>query len=143
VSLVFAAAVFVGVLTGTGMIDAMGHAAVNVIPESWGAVYGVMVSILSLPLTFVLSNDAYYFGVLPVLAKAGAAHGLTAAHVARASLIGSPMHVLSPLVPALYLLVGRFTINLGDLQRKAVPWGILVALAMATIAFVLGVIPVG
>jgi CitMHS family citrate-Mg2+:H+ or citrate-Ca2+:H+ symporter len=143
VSLIFAAAVFVGVLTGTGMIDAMGRAAVDVVPAGWGGAYGVMVSILSLPLTFVLSNDAYYFGVLPILAEAGAAHGLTPAEVARAALIGSPVHVLSPLVPALYLLVGRFDINLGDLQRKGLPWGALVALVMAAIAFLLGVVPLG
>jgi CitMHS family citrate-Mg2+:H+ or citrate-Ca2+:H+ symporter len=63
--------------------------------------------------------------------------------VARAALIGSPVHVLSPLVPALYLLVGRFDINLGDLQRKGLPWGILVALVMAATAFLLGVVPLG
>jgi CitMHS family citrate-Mg2+:H+ or citrate-Ca2+:H+ symporter len=143
VTLVFAAAVFVGVLSGTGMVDAMGQSLVSVIPDSWGGVFGILVSLFSLPLTFVLSNDAYYFGVLPVLAEAGAAHGLTPAEVARAAIIGGPVHVLSPLVPALYLLVGRLDISLGDLQRRGLPWAILVSLAMLATAVVIGVIPVG
>ncbi|MCE0763705.1 citrate:proton symporter [Pseudonocardia kujensis] len=143
VTMVFAAAVFVGVLAGTGMVDAMGQALVAVMPASWGGAYGLLVGIVSLPLTFVLSNDAYYFGVLPVLAEAGAAHGLTPAEVGRAALVGGPVHVLSPLVPALYLLVGRLDVSLADLQRKGLPWAVLVSLLMLMTAVVTGVVPLG
>jgi citrate-Mg2+:H+ or citrate-Ca2+:H+ symporter, CitMHS family len=143
VTLVFAAAVCVGVLNGTGMIEAMGDALVHVIPQSWGSAYGLLVGLLSLPLTFLLSNDAYYFGVLPVLAEAGAVHGLRAEEVARAALIGGPVHVLSPLVPALYLLTGTLDINLGELQRYAMKYALLISLVMLAVALAIGVIPLG
>ncbi|ALE82169.1 hypothetical protein XF36_02640 [Pseudonocardia sp. HH130629-09] len=143
VSLIFAAAVFVGVLSGTGMIEAMGLALVAALPQSWGAGFGVLVGLLSLPLKFVLSNDAYYFGVVPVLAEAGAVHGLTPSEVGRAAIIAGPVHVLSPLVPALYLLVGRLDITLGELQRKGLPWAVALSVLMLAVALALGAIPIG
>ncbi|MFC4011332.1 CitMHS family transporter [Nonomuraea purpurea] len=143
IGLILAAGVFVGVLEGTGMIDAMGKALVGVIPDSLGAVYGPMVAITALPLTFVLSNEAYYFGVLPLLAEGGAAHGLSAAEVSRAALTGAPVHALSPLVASLYLLSGRLQLNLGDLQRKALPWAFAVSLVMIAATLLTGAVPVG
>lgn len=53
-----------------------------------------------------MSNDAFYFGVLPILTKAAAAYGISAAEMGRASLLGQPVHLLSPLVASTYLLVG-------------------------------------
>lgn len=40
------------------------------------------------------------------LAKAGAAYGIDPSLIGRASLLGLPVHLLSPLVPSTYLLVG-------------------------------------
>jgi hypothetical protein len=54
---------------------------------------------LSLPGTFFISNDAFYFGMLPILAEAGAHYGVEPMAIARASLMGQPVHLLSPLVP--------------------------------------------
>ena len=53
-----------------------------------------------------MSNDAFYFGVLPILSEAAQGYGISAVEMARASLIGQPVHLLSPLVPSTYLLVG-------------------------------------
>jgi CitMHS family citrate-Mg2+:H+ or citrate-Ca2+:H+ symporter len=140
-ALIFAAAVFVGVLSGTGMVDAMGRTLVEILPESWGGVFGVLVGLISMPMKFLLSNDAYYFGVLPVLAEAGAAHGLSATEVGRAALIGGPVNALSPLLPAALLLVGHLNIGLGEYQRKAAPWAVLSSLVMLAVAVGIGVVP--
>ncbi|MFE2941863.1 CitMHS family transporter [Streptomyces sp. NPDC059255] len=143
ISLILAAGVFVGVLEGTGMVDAMGAALVGVIPDGLGTFYGPLVAVTALPLTFALSNEAYYFGVLPLLAEGGAAHGLSAAEVARAALTGAPVHALSPLVASLYLLSGRLQLNLGDLQRKALPWALAVSVVMIAATLLTGAVPVG
>ena len=42
---------------------------------------------LAMPLTFVLSNDAFYFGVVPVIAETAAHYQLDPAVIGRASLL--------------------------------------------------------
>lgn len=117
VSLIFAAGIFTGILSGTGMVEAMSHAVVQVIPPALGPYMAPITAFLSLPFTFFISNDAFYFGMLPVLAEAGAHYGVTPVEIARASLMGQPVHLLSPLVPSTYLLVSLAGVELGDHQR--------------------------
>ncbi|MCA6330334.1 MAG: citrate transporter, partial [Phenylobacterium sp.] len=90
----------------------------------------------SLPGTFFLSNDAFYFGMLPVLAEAGAAHGIAPEAMARAALMGQPFHLLSPLVPSTWLLVGLIRVEMGAHQRfTALPAaGVCLAMALAAMA---------
>jgi CitMHS family citrate-Mg2+:H+ or citrate-Ca2+:H+ symporter len=95
----------------------------------------------SLPFTFFISNDAFYFGVLPVLGEAASAYGITAAEMARASLIGQPVHLLSPLVPSTYLLVSLARVDFGDHQRFTLLWATLVCLAMFCASLILGIFP--
>ncbi|MEO7521740.1 MAG: citrate:proton symporter, partial [Gemmatimonas sp.] len=86
VGLIFAAGIFTGILTGTKMVDAMAGSVINLVPPALGPYLAVVTGFLSIPFTFLISNDAFYFGVLPVLAKAGEAYGISAAEMARASL---------------------------------------------------------
>ena len=85
VVLVFGAGIFSGIFSGTKMVDAISNALISIIPDSVGGFFPLIVALTSMPFTFVLSNDAYYFGVLPVLAQAGTAYGVDALEVARAS----------------------------------------------------------
>ena len=70
VAMVFAAAVLIGVFQGTGMVEAMAHWLVNIIPSAFGPHLAAITGVLSLPFTFFMSNDAFYFGVLQVLTEA-------------------------------------------------------------------------
>lgn len=135
-SLIFAAGVLTGVLKGTGMVDAMSSALVAAIPEALGPHLAPAVAAASLPGTFFLSNDAFYFGMLPVLAEAGAAHGIAPADMARAALMGQPFHLLSPLVPSTWLLVGLIRVEMGAHQKfTALPAaGVCLVMALAAMA---------
>ncbi|MCA6285999.1 MAG: citrate transporter [Phenylobacterium sp.] len=135
-SLIFAAGVLTGVLKGTGMGDAMSSALVAAIPEAFGPHLAPAVAAASLPGTFFLSNDAFYFGMLPVLAEAGAAHGIAPVDMARAALMGQPFHLLSPLVPSTWLLVGLIRVEMGAHQKfTALPAaGVCLVLALAAMA---------
>jgi CitMHS family citrate-Mg2+:H+ or citrate-Ca2+:H+ symporter len=141
VAVIFAAGIFTGILSGTGMVDALAHGVVALVPPVLGPYLAVITGLLSLPFTFLISNDAFYFGVLPVLAKAAAAYGISAAEIGRASLIGQPVHLLSPLVPSTYLLVGLAEVEFGDHQRLTLKWAALTALVLLAAALVTGVIP--
>ncbi|OAH15861.1 CitMHS family transporter [Streptomyces jeddahensis] len=138
--MVFAAAVFTGVLQGTGMVDHMAKWLVGVIPDAMGPHMGLVTGLLSLPLTYFMSNDGFYFGVLPVLAEAGAAHGISPLEIARASLVGQPLHMSSPLVPAVYVLVGMAKVEFGDHTRFVVKWAALTSLVVLGAGILFGII---
>ncbi|GHE78981.1 citrate:proton symporter [Streptomyces longispororuber] len=138
--MVFAAAVFTGVLTGTGMVDHMADWLVNAIPDGMGGQMGLVTGLLSIPLTYFMSNDGFYFGVLPVLAEAGNAHGVSTIEIARASIAGQALHMSSPLVPAVYVLVGMAKVEFGDHTRFTVKWAVLTSLVVLGAGILFGVI---
>jgi CitMHS family citrate-Mg2+:H+ or citrate-Ca2+:H+ symporter len=105
VAMVFAAAVLIGVFQGTGMVEAMAHWLIHSMPSALGPHLAVVTGVLSLPFTFFMSNDAFYFGVMPVLAEAASTYGIAPVEIARASITGQTFHMQSPLVPAILLLV--------------------------------------
>jgi CitMHS family citrate-Mg2+:H+ or citrate-Ca2+:H+ symporter len=140
--LIFAAGIFTGILAGTGMVNAMANAVVSIVPTSLGPYMAVVAGLLSIPGTFFISYDAFYFGVMPVIAKAGAAYGIEAAEIARASLIGAPVHALSPLTASTYLLIGLSKIELGDHQRFSLKWTLIVSLLMLALLMVTGAVPI-
>ena len=143
VSMVFAAAVLVGILEGTGMVTAMADAIVAVVPSGLGPWFAVITGILSMPLTFFMSNDAFYFGVLPILSEAAAQYGITPVEMARASIIGQPVHLTSPLVPAMLLLISLARVDLADFHKKAIWRAAVCSLVMLAVAIALGVVPLG
>ncbi|MFJ8703303.1 CitMHS family transporter [Streptomyces ardesiacus] len=138
--MVFAAAVFTGVLSGTGMVDHMAKWLVDTIPDGMGPQMGLVTGLLSLPLTYFMSNDGFYFGVLPVLAEAGQAHGVSTLEIARASIVGQPLHMSSPLVPAVYVLVGMAKVEFGDHTRFVVKWAVLTSLVILAAGILFGII---
>ncbi|MET9439531.1 citrate:proton symporter [Streptomyces sp. NPDC006610] len=138
--MVFAAAVFTGVLQGTGMVDGMATWLVDIIPAGMGPHMALVTGLLSLPLTYFMSNDGFYFGVLPVLAEAGAAHGVSPLEIARASIVGQPLHMSSPLVPAVYVLVGMAKVEFGDHTRFVVKWAALTCLVVLGAALLFGIV---
>lgn len=138
--MVFAAAVFTGVLTGTGMVENMADSVVSAVPDAMGPHMAVVTGLLSLPLTYFMSNDGFYFGVVPVLAEAGAAHGVSPLEIARASLAGQALHMSSPLVPAVYVLVGMAKVEFGDHTRFTVKWAVLTSLVVLGAGILFGTI---
>jgi CitMHS family citrate-Mg2+:H+ or citrate-Ca2+:H+ symporter len=140
-SVICAAGILTGIMSGTKMIDAMGNSVVAAVPESMGPHLAIVTGLLSVPFTFFLSNDAFYFGVLPILNQAAATYGISAAEMGRASVIGQPVHLLSPLVPSTYLLVGLVGVELGDHQRFTLKWSFVTSLVLLAVGLIIGVIP--
>ena len=79
-----------------------------------------------------MSNDAFFFGVLPVLTEAAATTASRAEEMARASIIGQPLHQSS--AGGLFLLLGRARkVELGDHMRKAIWRACIVGLVMLAV----------
>ncbi|WP_019203748.1 CitMHS family transporter [Tsukamurella sp. 1534] len=141
VGMVFAAAVLTGVFKGTGMVEAVATWVTGIIPESLGPHLAVITGILSIPFTFLMSNDAFYFGILPVLSETAGNYGISAAEMARASITGQPFHMQSPLVPAILLLVALAGVGLADHHKKVLWRAAVVSIVMLVVGVLLGQIP--
>ncbi|WP_328773712.1 CitMHS family transporter [Streptomyces sp. NBC_00286] len=139
-TMIFAAGVLTGVLTGTKMIDSMAESLVNVIPDGLGGHLPVLVAVTSMPLSLVFTPDAYYFGVLPVLGETADGFGVPPAEVARAAILGQMTtgFPLSPLTASTFILVGMSGVQLGEHQRFIFRWAFATTLVMTVGALITG-----
>ncbi|WP_075619463.1 CitMHS family transporter [Paenisporosarcina indica] len=142
VALVFASGIFTGIMNGTEMVDAMATALVQVIPEQLGSQLPLITAITSMPFTYFMANDPYYYGIIPIIGETAASYNIPMAEIARASVLGQPVHVLSPLYAAGYLLVGMLGIDYGQNQRYALKWVVASSLFMIIAAIIFGVISI-
>jgi len=141
ITLIFAAGIFTGILNGTGMTDAMAGSVVGLIPPQAGPYLAPITGLISMPFTFFVSNDAFFFGILPILAEAGQAYGIAPVEIARAALTSQAVHLLSPLVPSTYLLVGLVRVELAAHQAFTLPFAIGLSLILLVATVVTGVVP--
>ncbi|GAA1483071.1 hypothetical protein GCM10009624_35110 [Gordonia sinesedis] len=142
VAMVLAAAVLTGVFSGTGMVDAIARWLSDGIPDWMGPHMAIVVGILSIPLTFLMSNDAFYYGVLPVMSETASRYGIDPAEMARASITGQPFHMQSPLVPAILLLVALAGVTLADHHKKVLWRAAVVSLVMLVVGCLVGAVPI-
>lgn len=133
---------FTGILTGTKMVDEMAISLVSMIPEQMGGLIPAIVALTSGIFTFLMPNDAYFYGVLPILSETAVAYGVDKVEIARASIIGQPIHMLSPLVPSTHLLVGLVGVSIDDHQKFALKWAVLAVIVMTAIALLIGSISI-
>ena len=141
VILVLGAGIFMGLFTGSGMADALALSLTKIIPASFGRFWGLIVALLSAPGTFFLSNDAFYYGVLPVLAETGAQYGFTALELGTASLLGQAFHLLSPLVAFIYLLLNLTGLEMGEWQKESGKWAIGIFVIFIVMAAITNAVP--
>lgn len=142
-SILFAAGVFTGIMSGTGMLKAMAAFAADHVPTSAATHLPFVVGLLSMPLSLLFDPDSFYFGVMPVLGQVVQAHGGAAVEVARAAALGQ-MTVgfpVSPLTPATFLLVGLCGLELGAHQRFTIPYLLAISVIMTIAAASFGLFP--
>ena len=138
----FAAGIFTGVLSGTGMLNAMASAVVTVIPPDLGRYTHFIVACFAVPLIMCLGTDSFYFGLLPVVVGIASQFGVNPLDVACVLLVAENVGVMiSPLSPAMYLGLGLLEIDVGEHIKYSLPWiwGVSILSIVACIA--LGVTP--
>ena len=124
------------------MIEAMASAAVSVIPDAMAGYLPLIVAVVSMPLSLVFMPDAFYFGVMPILAQAAASFGMDPTAIGRAAILGQMTtgFPLSPLTASTFILIGLSGVNLGDHQRFIFPWAFGTTLVMTAVAYATGVL---
>ncbi len=141
VILIFGAGIFMGLFQGSGMADALAQSLITIIPKQLAGFWGLIVALVSAPGTFFISNDGFYFGVMPALAEAGYAYGFTNLQMALASLMGQAFHLLSPLTAFIYLLLRLTEQDLGEWQRAAGKWAAVIFVIFVVTIMATGALP--
>lgn len=138
----FAAGIFTGVLSGTGMLNAMASAVVTVIPPDLGRYTHFIVACFAVPLIMCLGTDSFYFGLLPVVVGIASQFGVNPMDVACVLLVAENVGVMiSPLSPAMYLGLGLLEIDVGEHIKYSLAWIWGVSILAIAACIVLGVTP--
>lgn len=139
-SMIFAAGIFSGILTGSKMIEEMANALVALIPQNHANWLPAITAITSLPASILFTPDAYYFGVVPILSQTANQFGIDQLEIGRAALLGQ-MTVgfpISPLTASTFLLVGLSEVDLGEHQRHTFKWAWGTTIVMTIVAILTG-----
>jgi CitMHS family citrate-Mg2+:H+ or citrate-Ca2+:H+ symporter len=140
--MVLGAGVLLGILTYSGMNEAIASGLGTLIPQSMSGFFGIIIGIISAPGLFILNNDAFYFGVLPLLAETAQNFGFTPLQTGVASLMGQSARALSPLIPALYLMMSLLKLDFGEYQKRVAPIAALNFVVYLITCLAFGTIPI-
>ncbi|MES2102678.1 MAG: citrate:proton symporter [Pseudomonadota bacterium] len=143
-SILFAAGVFTGIMSKSGMLTAMAKTAVAFVPAEMASHIPFALGLLSMPLSLLFDPDSFYFGVLPVVAEVSKILGVQPIQVAQAALLGQMTtgFPVSPLTPATFLVAGLAGIELADHQKYTFKYLFGASIVMTITCVLLGIFPI-
>ena len=138
-----AAAVFIGVMQESGMLDAMVEVLLSIIPDALGRYMNIIAGLISVPVGAVLGADTFYYGVFPLLGEAAANFGVPQLDVGIAMLIGNNVGmIISPLQPTTYLACGLAGVEVAAHLKKNFGWCWLISIILCVIAVLMGIMSI-
>jgi citrate-Mg2+:H+ or citrate-Ca2+:H+ symporter, CitMHS family len=142
-SILLAAGVFTGIMSGTKMLGAMAQTAVAFVPPEMAQHIPFVLGLVAMPLSLLFDPDSFYFGVMPVIAEVYKTFGGNPIQIAQASVLGQMTtgFPVSPLTPATFLVVGLAGIGLGEHQKFSIPFLFAASVIMTITAAAIGVFP--
>lgn len=140
-AIIIAAAVFLGVLRESGMLESIGLSLLAIIPASVGGVLHLIVGGLGVPLDMLTSTDAYYFSILPLTDATASQFGVATSSTTYALMLGNNIGTfISPFSPAMWLALGLAGATYGKHLKYSffIMWVFSILLIIA--AIVIGVV---
>lgn len=142
-SIILAAGCFLGIFNGSGMAGAVAEHMASLIPDSMGSHTALIFAFLGALACYALPVDAYYFGILPVVAPIAYKFGISPTEIGVASFMGQALRYASPTVAWLFLLMNRTEMTFGEYQKEFFKWSIPMFFIFLITAIVTGELPIG
>ena len=140
-TIILAAGSFLGILNGSGMLDSIATDMVNVLPEAIIPELHLIVGALGVPLELVLSTDATYFALYPIIEQIVTGYGVDATVAIYLMMIGNIIGTfISPFSPGLWLALGLSGLEIGKHIRYSFLWIWGFSLALIAAAFLIGIV---
>ena len=136
------AGVFSGVLSGSGMATALANSIADLIPTSLSTHMAPFYGVIAAPAICFLPQDAFYFGIASVIKDVMGQFGITPLQAAVASMLGQSFRLVSPVIPALYMLCGETKMNFVDFQKEyTINFGWVVIIVYLVVFGLTGALP--
>ena len=143
-STLLAAGVLLGVLEGSGMMDAMGQVLVGIIPKALGPYVSLVIGFFSVPLALCFATDEYFYGVMPIIVRVAESYSVPPVSVAVTMVACRNMATfISPMVPAALLGCGLAEVEITDHIKRSFLWVWGMSVIMMIFGLIVGVIPLG
>jgi len=141
VTVLLASGVLLGILEETNMLNEMGNLLLTIIPTGVGNTFDLIIGFMAGPIAVIFGTDAYFFGLLPLVAEVGVNFGVSEMSSALILLIGHNSTVLaSPMTPAMFLLLGLAGVEVKDHLKFAIPWLLIMSWIFVIFGFITGII---
>ena len=142
VMILFSIGMLVGVMSDTGMMNAMTETLISFVPEAMGSHLTFIIALLSVPLSMAVGSDSLYMIMAPIFGNMAVAFGGTTMHAAGACVIGACIAAnLCLVAPTPYLALGLAEVEMKDnLKYLFIPTWIL-GIVLAIVGAIVGVFP--
>ncbi|MFA6849719.1 MAG: citrate:proton symporter [Selenomonadaceae bacterium] len=139
--ILLASGVFLGVLSGTKMMDAMAQLMVAVIPSVLGPYLHLIMGFFAVPFGMMLGTDSYFFGLMPLAISVGKQYGVDPTNMAQAMLIGKNFGVLvTPHAATTFLACGLAGVELKEMLKFCAPYLWVLSWISLILAILLGIV---
>lgn len=135
------AGVFSGVLTGSGMATALANSIASIIPTALGSHMAPVYAVIAAPAICFLPQDAFYFGIASVIKGVMVQFGITPIQAGVASMVGQSFRLISPVIPALYMLCSETKQNFVDFQKEYIKYFWLIIVTYLVVYGIMGILP--
>jgi CitMHS family citrate-Mg2+:H+ or citrate-Ca2+:H+ symporter len=141
--ILLASGVFLGVLTGSKMMDAMAQTLVALIPAVLGPYVHIIMGIFAVPMGMMLGTSPYFFGLMPLAIGVGDQYGISPMNMMYAMLVGKNFAVLvTPHAATTFLCCGLAGVSIKDLIKFCTPRLWVLSLFSLLAAIVLGIVTI-
>ncbi|MDQ0174910.1 CitMHS family transporter [Bacillus chungangensis] len=142
-AIILAAGSFLGILEGTGMLDSLATDLVTILPGFVVPYLHLIIGFFGVPFDLVLSTDAYYFALLPVVEQIVTNYGVSSTSAAYSLIVGNIVGTfVSPFSPALWLALGLAGLEMGRHIRYSLLWLWGLSIVLIAVALFMGVITI-
>lgn len=142
-AIILAAGSFLGILEGTGMLDSLATDLVTILPAFVVPYLHLIIGFFGVPFDLVLSTDAYYFALLPVVEQIVTNYGVSSTSAAYSLIVGNIVGTfVSPFSPALWLALGLAGLEMGRHIRYSLLWLWGLSIVLIVVALFMGVITI-